>query len=418
MMYKSASETTLKTSSFPTGTDNTDYSRQDAEIRDAVAQALRWLEQGHDFILETQDLFDLDLETNAGMLQLDLLALEKAHHLTGHGTNDVEWAYGVLAPTRTEEAATPAVMIFLRTLPSGTTAWKIPEEIHTRDLLPHYASLAKRVAIRDARLALYDRWDAEEKAAQAAAGQRALGEAYGAACLAKRQEEDRAALAAWRATPEYQQRTRELEQLRLPEEPEEAEEEKRAAEADKEARAAVMDITGLPGMAETAGLFANTSALHGMSVAEAVQAAITHLWVWDWATPAALAKREAARKQAQADAAEKEAKETFMAITGRPGMAEAAGWQAHDAVSRHGLSAAEAVQQAIRSLSMWTWATPEARAKRDAEEKAKREAEEHDPVLERLIAESKAIREAPLSAFAAEAGLEEDEESLPNMDEL
>jgi hypothetical protein len=329
-MYKSASETTLKTSSTPIGNDNTEFRRQcardDAEIRDAVAQALRWLEQGHDFTIETVDLFDLDLDTNAGIFQLDLLALEKAHHLTGHGNNDVEWAYGVLAATRTEEAATPAVRIFLRTLPSGTTAWKIPEQIHTDDLLPYHASLAKRVAIRDARLTLYDRWDAEEKAAQAAAAQRVKVEAFSAACLAKMREENEAALAAWRATPEQQQRQRELESLRLPEEP------------------------------------------------------------------------------GEADAAQKEAQETFMAVTGRPGMAEAAGWQANDAVSRHGLSAAEAVQQAVKSLSMWTWATPEARAKKAQEE--------HDPVLERLIAESRAIREAPLSAFAAEAGLGEDGEEI------
>jgi hypothetical protein len=219
-MTKSASESTLKTSSTPTGNDNTEFKRQcardDAEIRTAVANALRWLEQGHDFTIETQDLFDLDLDYNAGMLQLDLLALEKAHQLTGHGDNDVEWAFGVLAATRTEEAATSAIRVFLRTLPSGTTAWKIPEQIHTDDILPYHAGLAKRVAIRDARLAVYDRWTAEDKAAQAAAAQRALGEAWGATCEAKRREENAAALAAWRATPEGQQRERELEQLRLP----------------------------------------------------------------------------------------------------------------------------------------------------------------------------------------------------------
>jgi hypothetical protein len=179
---------------------------------------LRWLEQGQDFTLETQDLFDLDQDTNAGMLQLDLKELEKAHQLTGHGNNDVEWAYGVLAPTRTEEAATPAVMIFLRTLPPGTTVWKIPEQIHTRDLLPHYDSLAKRVAIRDARLALYDRWTAEEKAAQAAAAKKAQVEAWEAEIMRRAAEENRVSLAAWRATPEYQQRMHELERLRLPEE--------------------------------------------------------------------------------------------------------------------------------------------------------------------------------------------------------
>jgi len=338
-----------------------------AEIAAAEAQALRWLEQGHDFILEKQQLFDLDLDTNAGMLQLDLLALEKAHHLTGHGSNDVEWAYGVLEPTRTEEAATPAVRIFLRS-PRPGTAWTIPEQIHSYDLHPYYDELVKRAVVSQARLEVYDRWDAREKAAQAAAAQKAQVEAFSAACLAKRQEENAAALAAWRATPEQQERMRELEQLRLPEEPEDAEAEERAAEADKEARAAVMDITGLPGMAETAGLFANTSALHGMSVADAVQAAITHLWVWDWATPDALAKREAARKEADANAAEKEAKEIFMDITGRPGMAEVAGWHANDTVKRGGMSVADAVQSAIKHFSMWTWATKEARAKRAAEQ--------------------------------------------------
>jgi hypothetical protein len=96
-----------------------------------------------------------------------------------------------------------------------------------------------------------------------------------------------------------------------------------------------MDITGLPGMAETAGIFAYSSALHGMSVAEAVQATMTHLWVW-------------------------------------------------------------------------TWATPEAKAKRAAQEQE----EGHDPVLERLMAEAREIREAPLSAFAADAGLGEDGEEI------
>jgi hypothetical protein len=71
----------------------------------------------------------------------------------------------------------------------------------------------------------------------------------------------------------------------------------------------------------------------------------------------------------EAEDAQKEAQETFMAITGRPGMAEVAGWHAHDAVSRHGMSAAEAVQAACKHLALWTWATPEARAKRAASEK-------------------------------------------------
>ena len=269
-----------------------------------MAQALRWLEQGHDFTIETQDLFDLDLDTNAGMLQLDLLALEKAHQLTGHGNNDVEWAYGVLAATRTEEAATPAVRVFLRTLPSGTTAWKIPEQIHTDDLLPYHASLAKRVAIRDARLALYDRWTAEEKVAEAAAAQKAKVDAFSAACLAKMREENEAALAAWRATPEQQQRQRELEQLRLPLEPEEA-------------------------------------------------------------TP----KRTTPHQK-------------WLAMTGE---------------TEPQREPTKTVWGAYQTLGH----TP------DPPPVPEQEVEKHDPVLERLIAESRAIREAPLSAFAADA---EDEE--------
>ena len=232
MMYKSASETTLKTSSTLTGTDNTEVNRQAArqerEMRDAEAQALRWLEQGHDFILETWKLFQLDLEYNAGMLSISLKALENAHHFTGHGANDVEWAYGVLSSTRTEEAATPAVMIFLRTCPTTDTGpgavWKIPEEIHSRDLLPHYTGLAKKAVISWARGKLFDQWDEEHEAEQAAAALKAQADALSAAALAKMQEENRAALAAWEATPERQEYLRMMESQRLPLEPEEDEE--------------------------------------------------------------------------------------------------------------------------------------------------------------------------------------------------
>lgn len=90
------------------------------------------------------------------------------------------------------------------------------------------------------------------------------------------------------------------------------------------------------------------------------------------------AKAQVEAKAAEAAAAQKETKETFMAVTGRPGMAETAGWHAHDGVSRQGLSAAEAVQAAIKNFSMWTWATPEALAKRD-EELAKRAEAQPEP---------------------------------------
>jgi len=313
MMYKSASETTLKTSSTPTGTDPNDYyshlrisdmSYIKSQIRDAEDQALRWLEQGHDFILETWQLFQLDEEYNASMLQFALEALEKAHHATGHGDNDVEWAYRVLCSTRTEEAAAPVVSIFLRTLPSGTTPWKIPEEIHSRDLLPHYTSLAKKAVISQARGKLYDQWEEEHQAEKAAAAQRAKVEAFSAACAAKRREENEAALAAWRATPEQQQRQRELEQLRLPLEPEEA-------------------------------------------------------------TP----KRTTPHQK-------------WLAMTGE---------------TEPQREPTKTVWGAYQTLGH----TP------DPPPVPEQELEEHDPVLERLIAESKAIREAPLSAFAADA---EDEE--------
>jgi hypothetical protein len=140
--------------------------------------------------------------------------------------------------------------------------------------------------------------------------------------------------------------------------------------AKKEAQAAVMDITGLPGMAETAGIFAYSSALHGMSVAEAVQATMTHLWVWTWATPEAKAKR-AAQEQEQEEE--------------------------HDPVLERLIAEARAIREAPLSAF--------AADAEDEEEEIETQpvAEQHDPVLERLIAEARAIREAPLSAFAADA---------------
>lgn len=94
-------------------------------------------------------------------------------------------------------------------------------------------------------------------------------------------------------------------------------------------------------------------------------------------------EEEAEKKEAEAQAAQKEAKETFITITGRPGMAEVAGWHAHDAVSRHGMSAAEAVKSASKHVALWTWATPEAKAKRA------KEAEEAEEAAEAAEAEAK-----------------------------
>ena len=73
-----------------------------------------------------------------------------------------------------------------------------------------------------------------------------------------------------------------------------------------------------------------------------------------------------AKKEASANSAQREAQLIFTKITGRPGMAEVAGWHAHDAVSLHGMSVGQAIQAAIKRMNMWTWATQEALAKREA----------------------------------------------------
>jgi hypothetical protein len=132
-------------------------------------------------------------------------------------------------------------------------------------------------------------------------------------------------------------------------------------------------------MAETAGIFAYSSALHGMSVAEAVQATMTHLWVWTWATPEAKAKR-AAQEQEELEE--------------------------HDPVLERLIAEARAIREAPLS-DFAADAEPE-----DDEIETPPVAQKHDPVLERLMAEARAIREAPLSAFAADAGLGEDGEEI------
>jgi len=94
----------------------------------------------------------------------------------------------------------------------------------------------------------------------------------------------------------------------------------------------------------------------------------------------AKSKRKQSEEAAQAEAAKKETKETFMAITGRPGMAEAAGSHAYGAVISEGMSVAGAVKAASQRLGLWTWATPEALAKREAQEaEAEPEPTGHSP---------------------------------------
>ena len=324
-MYKSASETTLKTSSTPNGTDNTDYSYQETEMRDAEAQALRWLEQGHDFILETWKLFLLEKDGTGkpSMLQSDLEALEKAHHRTGHGANDVEWAYGVLCSTRTEEAATPAVMIFLRTCPTTDTGpgavWKIPEEIHTRDLLPYCADLAKWAAISWARGKLFDEWDEREKAKKAALLEKSRQDVWNAIADAARLEKLRMDLAAFQADAAQKEAQEESFTITI-----------------KVSRKDFMDAWGEEPNPELAWRFAQQKGGRLMSSYAAERLAEIAL--------------HATIEEIQSEKLE----------CGPPPVPE----------------------------------------------------EEHDPVLERLMAEARAIREAPLSAFAADAGFGEDGEEI------
>jgi hypothetical protein len=375
-MTKSASETTLKTSSTLNGIDNIDQigetetleslrarvaadrAKQKAEDQAhldaalATLDALQTAEVAEDTLLEELVLLgNVDAEFNSSNLSWMLKVLQRSHNAMRF-TGDLRgWALRTLC-NWTEEEATPAVNIYMRTA-SVDEDWTIPELFHAVDLLPHYTDLVRLTLHYQKRFALYNQWADEARVAAEAKARAAVAPNH-PSCVADMMAE----VGGWQAADAVMVKKAALLY--------EAQKEAQAAVAKKEAHAAVMDITGLPGMAETAGIFAHSSALQGMSVAEAVQATITHLWVWDWATPAALAKREAARKEAQADAAEKEAVETCMNITGRPGMAEVAGWHAHDAVSRHGMSVAEAVQSAIKHFSMWTWATPAARAKRAA----------------------------------------------------
>jgi hypothetical protein len=197
----------------------------------------------------------------------------------------------------TEEDATPAVNIYMRTA-SMDEDWTIPELFHAVDLLPRYTDLVRLTLHYQKRFALYKQW-AEEARVEAEAQARAAVAPNHPSGVADMMAEVAgwkaagAVMAGWKAEAEAAKKA-EAEAAKKAEA--EAAKKAQAEAAKKEAQATVMDITGRPGMAETAGIFAHSSALHGMSVAEAVQATITHLWVWTWATPEALAKRAASEK--------------------------------------------------------------------------------------------------------------------------
>lgn len=350
MMTKSASETTLKTSSTLNGTDNIDQIREalqsspasarhgaeeeeeseEAESLDslrarvaaeraqqkaedqahldaalATMDALQTAEVAEDTLLEELVLLgNVDVEFNSSTLSWMLDVLQRSHNamrFTDLMTGDLRvFALRTLC-NWTEEEATPAVNIYMRTA-SMDEDWTIPELFHAVDLLPRYTDLVRLTLHYQKRFALYKQW-AEVARVEAEAQARAAVAPNHPSGVADMMAE----VAGWQAA------------------------------------GAVMAAAKPPaGTAKPPPL--------ALKVPEFKE--ITD--------PGALAPS----LLEPSEEAEELAKKTFMDNTGRPGMAEVAGWHARDAVLLHGMSAAEAVQSAIKHLSMWTWATPEAKAKR------------------------------------------------------
>lgn len=355
MMTKSASESTLKTSSTPNGIDNIEIREalqsspaaptpgsaassaeeeeseesEEAESLDSLRarvaaeraqqkakdqanldaalaamdalQKTEIAEVAEDTLLEELVLLgNVDVEFNSSNLSWMLKVLQRSHNglrFTDLMTGDFRvFALRTLC-NWTEEEATPAVNIYMRTA-SMDEDWTIPELFHAVDLLPRYTDLVRLTLHYQKRFALYKQWaevarvEAEAQARAAVAPNHPSGVADMMAEVAGWKAAG-AVMAGWKAEAEAAKKA-EAEAAQKAEA--EAAKKAQAEAAKKEAQATVMDITGRPGMAETAGIFAHSSALHGMSVAEAVQATITHLWVWTWATPEALAKRAASEK--------------------------------------------------------------------------------------------------------------------------
>jgi hypothetical protein len=351
MMTKSASETTLKTSSTPNGIDNIDQIREalqsspaapssarhgaeeeeseEAESLDslrarvaaeraqqkaedqahldaalATMDALQTTEVAEDTLLEELVLLgNVDVEFNSSNLSWMLKVLQRSHNglrFTDFMTGDLRvWALGTLC-NWTEEDARPVVNIYMRTARLDAD-WTIPELFHAVDLLPRYTDMVRLTLHYQKRFALYEQW-AEVARVEGEAQARAAVLPNHPSCVADMMAE----VAGWQAA------------------------------------GAVMAAAKPPaGTAKPPPL--------ALKVPEFKE--ITD--------PGALAP-----SLLEPSEAEELAKKTFMDNTGRPGMAEVAGWHARDAVLLHGMSAAEAVQSAIKHLSMWTWATPEAKAKR------------------------------------------------------
>lgn len=263
----------------------------------ATMDALQTAEVAEDTLLEELVLLgNVDVEFNSSTLSWMLDVLQRSHNamrFTDLMTGDLRvFALRTLC-NWTEEAATPAVNIYMRTA-SMDEDWTIPELFHAVDLLPRYTDLVRLTLHYQKRFALYNQW---------------------------------------------------AEVARV-----EAEAQARAAVAPNHP-SGVADM-----MAEVAGWQAAGAV---MAAAKPPPLALKVPEFKEITDPGALAP-----SLLEPSEAEELAKKTFMDNTGRPGMAEVAGWHARDAVLLHGMSAAEAVQSAIKHLSMWTWATPEAKAKR------------------------------------------------------
>lgn len=123
-------------------------------VQNAEEEALRLLEQGHNFPLLPERLFILDEGIDTGMLKSALEALEEAEY---HDENPAEWARGVLLLE--EKEAMPIIKVFLRTF-QPDRRWTIPERIYSSDLLPYYDHLVKTAVVSLARHDVYDKWDA------------------------------------------------------------------------------------------------------------------------------------------------------------------------------------------------------------------------------------------------------------------
>ena len=270
----------------------------------ATMDALQTAEVAEDTLLEELVLLgNVDVEFNSSTLSWMLDVLQRSHNamrFTDLMTGDLRvFALRTLC-NWTEEAATPAVNIYMRTA-SMDEDWTIPELFHAVDLLPRYTDLVRLTLHYQKRFALYNQW-AEVARVEAEAQARAAVAPNHPSGVADMMAE----VAGWQAA------------------------------------GAVMAAAKPPaGKAKPPPL--------ALKVPEFKE--ITD--------PGALAP-----SLLEPSEAEELAKKTFMDNTGRPGMAEVAGWHARDAVLLHGMSAAEAVQSAIKHLSMWTWATPEAKAKR------------------------------------------------------